>query len=218
VTNHDEKSVTVGDITYRYSTSWIRSLESEEHWRLYWRQQKIMEGLVVPNQHVLELGIGTGFTANYLRSKGVRITTVDIDPDKKPDIIANIANYNFEGQFDHVLGYEVFEHIPFERFEELTARFAAGICQGFLFLSVPRNERVWARGTFRLPKLGERSFEITTRKRKITSGHHFWEVDYGEVTMNKFEWTLRQAGFRIFRKEKVFSRLFYALKSPDQSR
>ena len=36
---------------------------------LYWHQQKLMEGLVAPNDTVLEVGVGSGFTANHLRSK-----------------------------------------------------------------------------------------------------------------------------------------------------
>ena len=44
-----------------------------------------MEGLVLPKQHVLEIGVGSGFTANYLRSRGVQVTTLDIDHEKEPD-------------------------------------------------------------------------------------------------------------------------------------
>lgn len=217
MSKNDETLVTVEDVAYRYSSSWISCLESEEHWRLYWRQQKIMEGLVLPNQHIIELGVGTGFTANYLRSKDVQVTTLDIDSNKKPDIVANIVNYNFDRQYEHVLGYEIFEHIPFDNFRELITKLATGVCRSFLFLSVPRNERVWVRNILKLPKLGERTFEVTALRGKITCGHHFWEVDYGDVTMDRFERTLGQVGFCIYRKEKAFSRLFYALKSPVQS-
>ena len=90
---HDEKKQIVNGIIYRYSTSWIYKLETEQHWRLYWHQQKLMEGKVKPGDSVLEIGVGTGFTANYLRSKGVNVTTLDIDADKKPDIVANIVTY-----------------------------------------------------------------------------------------------------------------------------
>ena len=41
-----EGRVTENGITYRFSSAWIQELESEEHWRLYWRQQKLMEGRI----------------------------------------------------------------------------------------------------------------------------------------------------------------------------
>ena len=57
-------------------------MEEEEHWRLYWNQQKIAESKIQAGDRVLEIGLGTGFTANYLRGRGVRVTTLDIDAEK----------------------------------------------------------------------------------------------------------------------------------------
>jgi 16S rRNA A1518/A1519 N6-dimethyltransferase RsmA/KsgA/DIM1 with predicted DNA glycosylase/AP lyase activity len=73
------------------SSEWTKKLEKEFHWQLYWRQQNVMNNLIQPGDHLLEIGPGSGFTTNYLRSKGIQVTTLDLNPDKKPDIVANIA-------------------------------------------------------------------------------------------------------------------------------
>ncbi|MBE9572358.1 MAG: methyltransferase domain-containing protein [Proteobacteria bacterium] len=210
--NTDEKAVTVEGVTYRYSTKWIYSLETEEHWGLYWRQQKVMQGAVSPGQNVLEIGVGSGFTANYLRSKGVKVTTLDIDADKSPDIVANIVTYDFEKKYDHVLAFEVFEHIPFEEFSKSLVKIGH-VCNNYLFMSVPRNERVWFRVGFKLPKLGEHSIELATSKGNIMDKHHYWEVDHGEITLKKLKHAFDQAGFQLCHREKAFSRVFFVLKS-----
>ena len=54
----------------KFSSKWINQLESEEHWLSYWYQLKLMSKEVKPNDNLIEIGIGTGFTSNYLISKG----------------------------------------------------------------------------------------------------------------------------------------------------
>lgn len=207
----DEKFEVLDDITYAYSTSWIHSLEAEEHWRLYWRQQKLMQDLVVPGQHVLEIGLGSGFTATYLRSKGVNVTTIDIDPDKHPDIVANIVSYEFSNIYDAILAFEVFEHIPYQNFTVVLERLARA-CR-YLFLSVPRNKTVWFRLVCKLPKLRPISIELGRRQRRITEGHHWWEVDHGQITVGRLEDTFREYGFEPLHRDEAFCRLFYGLRS-----
>ena len=64
----------VNGVEYTYSSDWIHSLETEDHWSLYWQQQKIMQGHIAPNHRLLEIGVGSGFTANYLKSKNIKVT------------------------------------------------------------------------------------------------------------------------------------------------
>ena len=59
-----------------------------------------MEGLLAEGDTVLEIGPGSGFTSNYLRSKGIAVTTLDIDPAKHPDIVANVVEYEFPEPHD----------------------------------------------------------------------------------------------------------------------
>ncbi len=209
---HDEKVEYVNGIRYRYSTEWINSLESELRWRLYWQQQKMMEKLVLPGQRVLEIGVGSGFTANYLRSKGIYVTTLDIDPGKKPDIVANIVKYEFEEVYDHILAFEVFEHIPFEQFIAVVKKLSK-VCQRCLFLSVPRNEKIWMKAKIKLPLLREINFTVRTLRKNIVTKNHFWEVDHPATPKKKFEQALIDAGFAVTFHKQFFSFLYYVLES-----
>ena len=65
--------------TRKYSSNWIHKLETREHWLSYWHQIKLMEGYVEQKDSLVEIGIGSGFTSNYLRSKKVDVLTIDID-------------------------------------------------------------------------------------------------------------------------------------------
>lgn len=206
-----EKENIVDAITYRFSSTWIHRLETEDHWRLYWHQQRIMEGRVRPGQSVLEIGVGSGFTANYLRSRGVHVTMVDIDAEKKPDIVTNIVSFEFNKIYDHILAFQVFEHIPFEKFVEVAKRISS-VCTGYLFMSVPVCERVLLKLEYKIPKLRRGKIELTKKRKKIVEPYHFWEVGYGKVTFGRIEDIMSKYGFRQVQRFKVFSRAFSAFK------
>jgi uncharacterized UPF0146 family protein len=204
------KKEIIRGVDYKYSAEWIYDLESEEHWRLYWNQQKLIQNRVNCGDNVLEIGVGSGFTANYLKSKGVNVKTLDIDREKKPDIVANLVEYQFRESYDHVLAFEVFEHIPFIEFKSVIKKICKA-CDQHVFLSVPRNEKVHLHFAFRLPIIGQRDFRFVKLKNKITSPAHFWELDDGSVSINDFEQELLKCGLTILDKMKRFSRIFYAL-------
>lgn len=157
-----DKQVTHDRIVYRCPSGWIERLATGEHWRLYRRQQKIMEGRIDIGDSILEIGVGTGFTANYLKSKGFVVTTVDIDEEKKPSIVANLVTFQPDQLFDHVLAFEVFEHIPFEKIVKVTENLA-GKCSKYLFMSVPRYLRTIASIESQLPRLGKVAFARLSR-------------------------------------------------------
>lgn len=210
----DERSQTDDGVVYRFAAEWITKLEDLDRWRLYWFQQKLMDGLLVPGSSLLEIGLGNGFTSNYLRAKGFNVTTLDIDAEKRPDIVANVATYDFPDTYDAVLAFEVVEHIPFDKFEGVVRRLATAT-RHYVFLSLPRNELV----PFRLSlKLGarrrQRTFEVRRLEGKIRERHHFWELDHGETTSARVERVLEAAGFRIVRRARCGKYRFYALRRP----
>ena len=198
-------------VEYKYSAEWIYDLESEEHWRLYWNQQKLMQNKVGSGDHVLEIGVGSGFTANYLKSKGVHIRTLDIDREKNPDIVANLVEYPFPDRYDHVLAFEVFEHIPFVEFKSVFDKISK-VCKKYIFLSLPRNERVWLQLNFQLPIIGKKELRFATLRGKVIEPAHFWEIGDGSVAIDDLEQLFGKCGFTILTRTRRFSRIFYALK------
>ena len=212
---YNYKKESVRGVEYKYSVEWIYDLESEEHWRLYWNQQKLMQNKVSSGDNVLEIGVGSGFTANYLKSKGVNVKTLDIDRGKKPDIVANLVEYQFPDNYDHVLAFEVFEHIPFIEFKGVIEKIS-NVCKKYVFLSVPRNEKVWLQFDFQLPIIGKREFRFVKLKNTINGPTHCGEIADGSVSINDFEQELCKCGLTVLTKLKRFSRIFYAL-SVDQA-
>ncbi len=197
-------------VEYKYSSEWIYDLESEQHWRLYWYQQKLMQNKIHSGDNVLEIGVGSGFTANYLKSKGVNVKTLDIDRGKKPDVVANLVEYPFPERYDHILAFEVFEHIPFIEFKDVIKKIS-NICKKHVFLSVPRNERLWFQIDIQFPIIGQKEIRFATLKNKVTEPAHFWEIGDGSVSIQDFQQTLVECGLTILAKMKRFSRLFYDL-------
>jgi cyclopropane fatty-acyl-phospholipid synthase-like methyltransferase len=206
-TSSDRVQVEDG-VEYRFSADWTKKLEEEFHWRLYWNQASVLDGLIRPGEHLLEIGPGTGFMKNYLISKGYRVTTLDIDDQKGPDIVANIVTYPFEERYDAILAFEVFEHLPFDRFAETLPRIAAA-CRKALVFSVPQHRKTPFYLEIKLPKL--KPFRIKWTKRgKRLSAKHFWEVDYRQFTQKKLLKTIGDAGLRVERHRAAFHREFFA--------
>ena len=78
----------------------------------YWHQIEETSAL---GGRILEIGTGNGTVAAVLRARGFDLTTVDIDPQLNPDVVADIRKLPFAaGEFDTVLVAEVLEHIPWD--------------------------------------------------------------------------------------------------------
>ena len=73
-----------------------------------------MEGHIKPNDALIEIGIGSGFTSNYLRSKNINVLTVDIDEQKLPDVVSDATKFIPDKNYDHFCAFEVFEHMKFD--------------------------------------------------------------------------------------------------------
>ena len=209
----DEKTDKVNGVTYRYSAEWIKKLETEKHWRLYWQQMALMQNKVKSGHQVLEIGVGSGFTANYLRSRGVNVTTMDIDERKKPDIVTNIVNHDWTGmQFDHILAFEVFEHIPFNEFENLLNQFHT-VCKSNLFFSVPRSSRVLFSADIRMALFGSKTINLAIPSPHVSAEYHYWEIGMFHTSLKKLNQALNDHAFRIEQKKLKLSRYYFSARN-----
>jgi len=210
-TTHQKQDIVDG-IEYSYSSDWIYTLETEEHWRLYWRQARLLRGDIKPGERVLEIGVGTGFLANYLKSQKINVITMDIDVEKGPDIVANVVSFDWsQKEFDHILGFEVFEHIPFEKLNTLFSAMTSS-CRRSIAMSIPVNEYVLCRTDFRLPLIGRKKFSITVPKFHIDEPHHFWEIGPRLISKKQICEIFKQNNFILQQYDQAFSRLYLKFK------
>jgi len=94
--------------TYR---SW--SYNTKERLCSFWHQADEVRRLGAMS--VVEVGIGSGLVAGWLRDRGVQVTTVDVDPALEPDLCASVTDLPVDdGRYDAALCCEVLEHLHFE--------------------------------------------------------------------------------------------------------
>ena len=170
---------------YRYTSEWTKNLERELHWRWYWHQLKLMEGRINPDARIAEIGVGSGFTYNYLKSKGFNIKSIDIDKDKKPDLLENIVTCPDEFlKFDVILAFNVFEHIPYLEFIQTIEKFSRNKIKQ-LFIGLPLNKKIIFELKFRLGRFINKTLTIQVPKKKITTPFHHWEPGFENYTTTK---------------------------------
>ena len=136
---------------------------------------------------VLEIGLGNGFVSSFLRAAGIQITTFDINEDLKPDVVGNLVEIDtyFEpNSFDVILCAEVLEHIPFEFFEVILAKFKT-ISKKNVLITLPRRHRILLdlRTNLKIPFVKPININIFKRipDRNKWDGHQ-WEIDYSPAS------------------------------------
>jgi hypothetical protein len=217
--NRKLKSERIDGVVYKYGSEWTKKLESKQHWEFYWHQQKLMEDFVIheKKEEIIEIGVGSGFTKNYCESKGLKITTLDIDAEKKPDIIANAATYDFSKKYDHLMAFEVFEHMPYSEFEKLVFKIPEFV-RHYAFISLPRNEKIVFFINLKMPKLKPIYFDWRFRSNKLKTEAHHWEINYKNYTIKRLEKLFQNAGLKIEKILKYQYIYFYALSVKKRDR
>ncbi len=190
------------------SSEWTRHLESRMHWEFYWNQQALMaEYLKSGPRNLVEIGVGSGFAANYLRSKGHRVTTVDLDAAKFPDIVADISTFQPEEAYDAVLAFEILEHIPFDVVVRAVGRMGTYV-RDAAFISVPRQQISLMSVKLKLPVVRELSWRIAIPRRKLKIRSHFWEAGMAGVPVEKIESAFQSAGFKAANRFDYLNQMF----------
>ena len=90
-------------------------------------------------KEILEVGIGSGFLSNYLRSRDYAVTTADYDKTLGPDMVCDITRIPVkDNSFDLVMAFEILEHMPYE--ESLKGiKEMERVSKRYVVLSVPRS-------------------------------------------------------------------------------
>lgn len=191
----------------KVSHDWISKLENPDHWMSYWFQLSLLENKIKPGEKIVEIGVGSKFLYNYLKTKGYDITGIDVDQNKDPDIVSDAVEFNPSSNFDHLLAFEVFEHLEYFEMETILKNLAEKV-QKSIFISIPRNIRSGLSFHIKI-KSFRRYFTLPIPKGKITDPHHVWELGYNGYNEKKIIKSLSNVGFRFVHKLKYLQWVFF---------
>jgi ubiquinone/menaquinone biosynthesis C-methylase UbiE len=155
----------------------FESYMRKERWNSVWHQ--LDEIIKLQPLSVLEVGPGSGLFKSIAMSFGLKIETVDVDPELKPDYVGSAIALPFrEGQFEVACAFQVLEHLPFEDSLKAFAEMVR-VSSKFVAISLPNVRPVWRYHLF-IPKFGIVD-KLVSRpfwrpKQHTFDGQHYWEL------------------------------------------
>lgn len=169
-------------------------------WISFWHQ--IHEVVKTNPKSVLEIGVGNGVVANSLKMLGYKVTTVDIDREIKPDIIADIRHLPFpKNKFDTILCAQVLEHLPFADFP-LALGELHRVSRKIVILTLPHDYLTYFLFTWKfIPFIKPHTFFslIPRRERHTFNGQHFWEIGKVGYSNKKIIEMIRKQQFLVLK-------------------
>ncbi len=200
------------------------SYNSKERFNSYWHQIDEIEKLEPEN--VLEIGVGRGFVAEYLKKYGFDVTTVDLKEWTNPDVIANILKLPFaEESFDVVGAFQILEHLPFEKFEEVISELYY-VCRDHVVISVA-DVRFYFKidiefikfvDSEKLLTLPLNKFLFASKLNKILGSledpktkSHYWEIGRKDYPMWRIKEKIKSVGFCIEKKYRIFENPYHTM-------
>ncbi|MFH1674146.1 MAG: methyltransferase domain-containing protein [Pseudomonadota bacterium] len=181
------------------------SYDTKERFITYWHQ--INAAILLKPRKMLEIGIGNGLVSKYLKERGIKVTTLDIDERLNPDVAGSVLQAPFhDGSFDVVTCYEVLEHLPYDEFA-IAIKEISRVAQKYVILSLPDVTTVY-RFNIELPrvkpikKLIKHPFPRPARH--VFDGEHYWEIGKAGYPLTRIELDIKRTGLNIKKTYRVF--------------
>ena len=165
-------------------------------WMSYWCQ--IKEVLAFKPQAVLVVGKGDGLVSEYLKLKSIKVITLDIDEDLKPDVAASVVKMPFnDREFDAVLCAQVLEHLPYEDFNKALLEIYRVNRSGAV-ISLPHFGPA-IRFLLKIPFLPELKFiiKLPYLQKHQFKGEHYWEIGKRGYPLRKIKAEIKKSGFLL---------------------
>jgi SAM-dependent methyltransferase len=173
----------------------------------YWHQ--IDEILALHPSSILDIGIGNGFVADYLRQERLNLTTADIDPDLKPDLVCSVTRLPFSNEtFSLASCFQVLEHLEYRQFTESLLELKR-VVRDHVLLSLPDRSLHLSLGLKLYPFFSRSvSFSISRHpKAKFRfDGEHYWEIGYRGTGLGQIKKSIGETGLQIVRTYRVLEK------------
>ena len=177
--------------------------DDEKRWMSYFHQVK--EVLAFKPESILVVGKGNGLVAEYLKLSGIKVITIDVDENTKPDVIASVIKMPFkDNEFNVVLCAQVLEHLPYNDFEKSILEIKR-VAKWGAVISLPHFGPA-IRFLFKFPFLPEIKFMIKLPypKKHIFKGEHYWEIGKRGLGVGKINEDLKKSGSFLIKDFIVF--------------
>lgn len=178
---------------------------TKKRWISMWHQ--LDEVLSLAPKKVLEIGPGPGVFKSLADLFGIKVETLDLDPDLVPDYVASADKMPFEnGDYDVVCAFQMLEHVAYDTtlaiFREMTR-----VAREYVVISLPDARPVWPYSLY-VPKKGEVKFLIPRPwkgpKTHQFDGEHYWEINKKGYTLEKVKNDLeRVSNVKLLRTYRV---------------
>lgn len=151
---------------------------SIQRWCSFWHQLDELQKL--KPESVLEIGSGSGLLKIVAAKFGIKVDTLDHDPDLNPDFVGSGTAMPFDdASYDVVCAFQMLEHLPYEvslkAFGEMVR-----VSRRHVVISLP-DAKVVYRYLFHVPRLGSQEFFLPKVQLGLPEhefdGEHYWEIN-----------------------------------------
>lgn len=186
----------------------------------YWHQIRLVTQC--DPDSILEVGIGNSLLSDYLRRRGMKVETLDVDARLGPSVAGSVHAVPFaSSSFQVVACFEVLEHLPFSYFQRSLSELKR-VSSRYVVLSLPDSRGVWRveiniPGLEKFRKLIERPllFGLPAMEQ---SDEHFWEINRKGWELPRITNLIQDIGLELVSTFRLFEHpyhRFFLLSSKD---
>ena len=158
----------------------------KERWISMWHQLDEIQKL--NPESVLEIGPGPGFFKAVANQLGMKVKTMDLDPDLEPDYLGSATSISLpDSSVDVVCAFQMLEHLPYETallaFQEMTR-----VSRSKVLISLPDAGRA-LHTQIHIAPFGHYRITIPLpfwmAKTHKFDGQHYWEINKRNYSLSK---------------------------------
>jgi len=122
---------------------WLKGLDFLNWFRYY---HLIKDVTSLDRKNVLEIGGGSGLVRNCLEPLTSNYTTLDINDNLSPEVVADVCINvpELKNKFDCVIAADIFEHIPFDTVQSAVSNLYSYLEEGGVALiTIPHRQSIF---------------------------------------------------------------------------